>query len=314
MRRLPVIVLLMLLPAIVPPVLWSSTEEELEKRYPPGERFRECEGCPWMVVVPGGSFDMGSPKSEAGRRDHEGPVHRVRIERPFAVGVYEVTRGEYSRFVSATGYSSGDSCWAYEGGEWEVRRGRDWRNPGYEQTDAHPVVCVNWDDAKAYVGWLSKKTGEEYRLLSGSEWEYVARGGTETARYWGESETEQCGCANGADRKLKKQYSGWPFLAADWDDGHKYTSPVGSYKKNQYGLYDVLGNVWEWVKDCWNDSYRGVPADGSAWKSRECDRRVLRGGSWLIAPWNLRSALRHRYVTGLRFNNAGFRVARTLTS
>ena len=281
--------------------------KEFKERYLPGKRFRDCDECPELVVVPAGTFDMGSPGSEAGRSDSEGPAHRVRIERRFAVGVYEVTRGEYSRFVSATGHSSGDSCGTYEGGEWEERRIRDWRRPGYEQTDAHPVVCLSWEDAKAYVGWLSKETGEEYRLLSESEWEYVARGGAETARYWGESESEQCSYANGADAGTDLPWR------TGCDDGYVRTSPVGSFGGNGFGLHDVLGNVWEWVEDCWNDDYRGAPADGGAWKTGNCSRRVVRGLSWHDNPRDLRSAYRGRNVTGFRYSNHGFRIARTLT-
>ena len=275
-----------------------------------GETFRDCDGCPELVVVRSGSFMMGSPSSESGRDDDEGPEHRVTIGRPFAVGVKEVTRGEYGRFVSATGHASGDSCITYEGGEWEERSGRSWRNPGFGQEDSHPVVCVNWNDAKAYVDWLSRETGEAYRLLSESEWEYVARGGTETARYWGESERGQCRYANGADEASGNL--GWG--KASCNDGRARTSPVGSYEANGFGLRDVLGNVWEWVEDCWNGSYAGAPSDGSAWKSGDCSRRVLRGGSWVDVPRSLRSANRNRYSTGSRGSYSGFRIARTLTS
>ena len=263
-----------------------------EARRLAGTRFRDCPECPELVVVPSGSFEMGSPSSEAGRSDTEGPVHRVTIGRPFAVGVYEVTFGEYGRFVSETGRSMGDSCWTYEGGEWESRSGRSWRNPGFGQTDGHPVVCVNRDDAKAYVRWLSGKAGAKYRLLSESEWEYVARGGTVTARYWGEGESGQCRYANGGDKATKRRDSDWPWAIASCDDGHARTAPVGRYEENGFGLHDVLGNVWEWVEDCWNGSYAGAPSDGSAWGSGDCDRRVLRGGSWDYFPRYLRSALR----------------------
>ena len=261
--------------------------------------------------MPAGSFEMGSPESEAGRWSTEGPVHRVGIKRPFAVGVHEVTRGEYSRFVSATGYPSGASCQTYEGGEWKLRSGRDWRYPGFQQTNAHPVVCVSWEDAKAYVRWLSEKTGEEYRLPSESEWEYAARGGTETMRYWGGNSSGQCGYANGADREAKKHYSGWTTVSCN--DGHVHTSPAGSFRGNGFGLHDALGNVWEWVEDCWNDSYLGAPRDESAWESGECDRRVLRGGSWNSLPRILRFAYRDLNGTESRSFTAGFRVARTLT-
>ena len=280
-----------------------------------GERFRDCDGtwCPELVVVPSGSFMMGSPSSEAGRSDDEGPVHRVRIAERFAVGVYEVTRGQWRAFVSETGHSKGDSCWTYESGEWKLRSGRSWRNPGYNQSDGHPVVCVSWEDAQAYVGWLSSKTGKSYRLLSESEWEYVARAGTSTARYWGEGEANQCRHVNGADRTLKERYSDWKWITAGCRDGHVHTAPVGSFVANGYGLHDVLGNVWEWTMDCWNESYAGSPTDGGAWESGDCSRRVLRGGSWFSFPRNLRSAIRFRYSSANRDLDYGFRVARTLT-
>ena len=290
--------------------------DDAEKAAPPqapGTTFRDCPECPEMVVVPSGSFQMGSPESEEGRNDLEGPVHEVTIARPFAAGVHEVTRGEFARFVSATGRSMGNACFVYEGGQWEKRSGRHWKSPGFRQTDDHPVVCVNWEDAQAYVQWLSRKTGEEYRLLSEAEWEYVARAGTKTTRYWGESERGQCRYANGADEALKRRHANWERQIASCDDGHAKTAPVGSYDANGYGLHDVLGNVWEWTEDCWNDSYAGAPRDGSAWTSGDCSRRVLRGGSWNNFPGNLRSASRVRDPSGGRINLAGFRVARTLT-
>ena len=205
----------------------------------------------------------------------------------------------------------GDSCWTWEDGEWKDRSGRGWRNPGFSQRDSHPVVCVSWNDARAYVRWLSGETGESYRLLSESEWEYVARGGTQTRYHWGDSSSSQCRYANGADMSAKKHNSGW--TVADCDDGYYRTSPVGSFAANAFGLHDVHGNVWEWVQDCWNDSYAGAPGDGSAWESGECSLRVLRGGSWSSFPWLLRAANRNGDVTGVRDGYAGFRVVRTFT-
>ena len=280
---------------------------------PPGTKLRDCPECPEMVVVPEGTYRMGSPSGEEGRRDREGPVRRVKIGYRLAVGVKEVTRGEFARFVSETGRPMGDSCWEWDG-EWKERSGgRNWKSPGYGQTDEHPVVCVGWNDAKAYVRWLSGKTGKEYRLLSEAEWEYVARAGTETARYWGEGESGQCRYANGADEALKRRDSDWKWTTASCDDGYARTAPVGSYQANGFGLHDVLGNVYEWTEDCWNESYTGALSDGSAWESGDCGRRVLRGGSWLIDPRNLRSAYRGRSTTGNRSLILGFRVARTLT-
>ena len=296
---------------LVEPLLAAKAEERKRLLERVGKVFRDCGECPEMVVVPAGSYLMGSPSTEVGRDDDEGPVHQVVIGEPFAVGVKEVTRGEYMRFVRVTGHSAGDSCWTYEDGEWKDRGGRNWEDPGFGQTDGHPAVCVNWEDAKGYVEWLSRETGDEYRLLSEAEWEYVARGGSGRARYWGED--GQCGYANGADRALKGRYSDWKWEVASCNDGHVHTAPVGSFASNGFGLYDVLGNVWEWVEDCWKESYAGAPSDGRAWESGNCGRRVLRGGSWDDVPWYLRSASRGRDATGNRYDDFGFRVARTLT-
>ena len=271
----------------------------------PGRRFRDCDGqwCPELVVVPAGSYTMGSPESEESLADNERPQHRVRIAKPFAVGVYEVTRGEWRRFVEATGHSTGNSCLVYESWEWKERSGRDWRNPGYAQTDGHPAACVSWEDAKAYVRWLSRETGERYRLLSESEWEYVARAGTRTPFHFGATiSTEQANYdgnyTNGSGRKGRSR---------------ERTVTVGSFPPNGFGLHDVHGNVWEWVEDCWHDSYAGAPGDGSAWTDDGyCSFRELRGGSWLTDPSHLRSAARFEFTAGSRLFAAGFRVARTL--
>ena len=209
-----------------------------------GSVFRDCVQCPEMVVVPAGSFVMGSPSSEAGRNDDEGPQRRVTIGSAFAVGKHEVTRGEYGRFVSETGHSSGDSCWVFDG-KWKERSGYSWKDPGFDQSNDHPVACVSWNDAKRYVRWLSGKTGERYRLLSEAEWEYAARAGTTGPYHTGG--TISAGQANYGRN----------------NDG---TVPVGRYGSNGFGLHDMHGNVWEWVEDCW---------------SGDCGKRVLRGGSWL---------------------------------
>ena len=258
-----------------------------------GHRFRDCPECPEMVVIPAGSYEMGSPASEAGRYENEGPVHRVTIAQPFAVGVYEVTRGEFGRFVEATGYSTGDSCATLEEGKAERRSGRHWRNPGFAQMDQHPVVCVNWEDAQAYVKWLSQETRQAYRLLSEAEWEYVARGGQQSQGY-------------------KYAGSNEPGSVA-WHSGNSgdTTHPVGQKKPNELGLYDMSGNVYEWVQDCWHGSYAGAPSDGRVWQGGDCRLRVVRGGSWYGGLKNLRLALRNRHGTGNRDGAIGFRVART---
>ena len=265
-----------------------------------GERFRDCAECPELVVVPAGDFMMGSLSWKAGREDSEGPVHRVTIGEPFAVGVYEVTRKEWSRFEEETSYSMEKGCWIIEGGKWAMNSGRHWRNPGFLQDDAHPVVCVSWEDAQAYVQWLSGKTGNRYRLLSESEWEYVTRAGTRSRYWWGdEVGRSRANCA------------GNPGCGSRW--GGRQTASVGSFLSNAFGLYDVHGNVSEWVEDCLHENYTGAPADGSAWTAGgDCSYRITRGGSCFNPPMNIRSASRVGDSLKARSYNVGFRVAKML--
>ena len=276
-------------------------------KFRPGATFRDCPDCPEMVVIPAGSFRMGD--LSGGGDSDEKPVHEVRIGESFAVGKYEVTRGEFTRFVNATGHVVGDACWTYEAGKWKERGGRNWRDPAFSQTDRDPVVCVNWHDAKAYVSWLSRKTGKPYRLLSEAEWEYMARAGS-TSRYpFGNSESELCRYGNAADSSTS-----FKRRNTTCSDGYgEKTAPVGRYKPNRFGVFDVVGNVWEWVEDCWNGTYGGAPTDGRAWESGNCSRRVLRGGSWFDNPGYVRSANRNWYDTTKRSNYSGFRVLRTLS-
>ncbi len=250
-------------------------------RWQVGQVFRDCANCPEMVVVPAGSFTMGSPASEEERWDNEGPEHRVTISQPFAVGVYEVTFAEWDACASCGGYRPDDRGWG---------RGR------------RPVIYVSWDDAQAYVRWLRRETGVEYRLLSESEWEYVARAGTTTPFHTGETiSTEQA------------NYYGYATYGSGREGEYRErTVSVGSFSANRFGLHDVHGNVWEWVEDCWNGDYAGAPRDGSAWESGNCSVRVLRGGSWDRRPGGLRSAGRSGGGTGSRSHFLGFRVARTL--
>lgn len=170
--------------------LEAVKKEEAEMK--PGKVFKDCADCPEMVIIPAGSFVMGSPASEAGHEVTESPQHRVSV-RSFAAGKFEISRGQFAAFVAASGHNAGNECFTFEGGEGEKRSGRNWQNPGYSQADSYPAVCVSWDDAKAYVAWLSRKTSKTYRLLSEAEWEYAARAGTTTARYWGESPDQACG-------------------------------------------------------------------------------------------------------------------------
>ena len=277
----------------------------------PGRVFRDCSDCPEMVVVPAGSFMMGSPAHEAGRFESEGPQRRVTISKPFAVGKFEVTRDEFARFAAATGYSPQDKCYGYNVTE-------NWQNPGFRQSGRHPVTCITWHEAKAYVGWLSNKTGKRYRLLSDSEWEYAARAGTKTRFFWGDEVSALCSFGNIADAKHKEAHY-WREQRAACDDGATRTAPVGRYRANRFGLYDMIGNVSEWVEDCDYD-YSNGPTDGSARITgvRCGKQRIMRGGSWNTthAERFLRVAFRSTSnIAGsyFRYNTFGFRVAQTLT-
>ena len=286
-----------------------AVAEEAVGVYP--ETFRDCAECPEMVVIPPGEFVMGSPEGEEGRDSDEGPQHAVRIARPFGLGKYEVTRAEFAAFARETAHEA-SGCLAYTGGEWKQDASKSWRDPGYEQTDRDPVACVSWDDAKAYLAWLSRQAGTTYRLASESEWEYAARANTTTARFWGEGADRGCGYANAHDRTSKRE-NGFDWTHHDCDDGYVQTAPAGSFAANAFGVHDMLGNVSEWTEDCWNGSYEGAPADGSAWRSGDCGPRVLRGGSWVNWPRVVRAAGRGRGGFGSRGDFLGFRVARTLT-
>ncbi|MDP2142808.1 MAG: formylglycine-generating enzyme family protein [Gallionella sp.] len=272
--------------------------------------FRDCPSCPRMVVIPAGRFDMGSPDSEDGRADDEGPVHPIKIA-AFAMSRTEITRGQFAAFAKNAKYRAGDECWTLEEGKVEAREG-SWFELTYGQDDNDPIGCLSWNDAQAYTKWLSRMTGKKYRLPTEAEWEYAARGHTRTARYWGDNPDAACAYANGADQTAQEQIRG----ASSWSvhectDGFAYTSPAGNLRANPFGLHDMLGNVWEWTEDSYHDSYTGAPRDGSAWRG-DGAKRVLRGGSWNNSPRNMRSAVRNGYKPELRYSFFGFRIVRKL--
>lgn len=278
----------------------------------PADTLKDCAECPEMVVIPAGSFRMGD--LNGGGDSEAKPVHTVTFPHSFAVGRYEVTRSEFAAFVDETGHSVEGGCYTWTGSIFETRESSNWRDPGFSQTDRDPVVCVNWNDAKAYVGWLSRKAGKAYRLPSEAEWEYVARAGTNFARYWGNTETDQCDYENGADKTYSQAYPKDHLVNSHCSDGYVYTSPVGSFHPNAFGLYDMLGNVREWVEDCWHKDYQRAPSDGGAWGAEDkCNYRVRRGASWRVGPtWVRPSSRSGRDVPmGFRLNHYGFRVART---
>lgn len=276
-----------------------------------GEALRDCADCPELVVVPRGEFLMGAEGGEPGRP--EGPVRRVRIDYALAVGRYEVTQAQYARFVADTGRPTRGGCRVWQAGAWAYPEDADWTNPGYEGIpwDDDPVACVSWHDAVDYADWLSARTGRRYRLLSEAEWEYVARAGTATDYFWGNDPAGACDYANVYDA------SGAAMNGFDWppfpcDDGFGRAAPVGSFLPNPFGLYDVIGNVWEWTADCYVAPYPPAPADGRPVEAGACDRRVSRGGSWITRASRQRAAFRGRDPEDTLFAFFGFRVAREL--
>jgi formylglycine-generating enzyme required for sulfatase activity len=265
---------------VQPYVLPAAAEQGLK----PKDTFRECAAeqgkdyCPKMVVVPAGSFVMGSPAKENGRYPDEGPQHPVTIVNPLAVSASEITFDEW------------DTCVAYGDCAADITDAR-W---GRGQL---PVINVTWDHAQQYLAWLSKITGKPYRLLTEAEYEYAARGGTQTAYPWGEEIGKNNANCNGCGSR--------------WDDNQ--TAPVGSFSANAFALYDMVGNVFEWVEDCYHKSYDDAPTDGSAWIAADCNSRVVRGGSWSTEPRTVRSANRDEAAPDDRNHSLGFRVGRTLT-
>ncbi len=286
-----------------------------------GETFHDCPDCPEMVTIPAGTFIIGAPEDEKGRYAEEGPQRRVSIRR-FAAGQYDVTRAQWAIFVAATKRKTTAGCiWSpSEKGAPDA----SWQKLGFAQDGSHPVVCVSWADAQDYARWLSGRTQHSYRLLTESEWEYSARAGTKTAFPWGNTAghefanygSDQC-CGTG--RALGR-------------DRWVYTSPVGSFPPNAFGLYDMSGNVLQWVQDCFSNSYAELPVDGSAYKTQvklnlkgdlaemsgteSCAYHMLRGGDWGDSPALIRSASRNwgppAGTTAQRTGGGGFRIARTL--
>ena len=274
-------------------------------RMAPRTVFRDCADCPEMVVIPPGTFLMGTPE-ESGNSSlpmaAEWPVHSVTIARPFAVGKFEVTRGQFARFISESGYDAAKQCMD--------DASKNWRNPGFPQTDNHPVVCIAWNDAKAYATWLARKTGKAYRLLSEAEWEYSVRAGSTTLRPWGDDPTQACRYENVGDIALTRVpgYEIFKGKLHECDDGQAFTAPVGSYLANAFGLYDMIGNVPEWTEDCFSRTYEGAPSDGSAWRSGNCARHIVRGGDSSKFPMLARSGTRR--PANNEWSSSGLRVAR----
>jgi formylglycine-generating enzyme required for sulfatase activity/predicted Ser/Thr protein kinase len=273
-----------------------------------GEVFRDCPTCPLMKVLPPGRFMQGSAATDPDAQPFEQPQHPVVIRYPFGMGVFEVTLGEFREFVNGTQRKI-TGCTVYDG-SWHERADLSWSDVGYPQSSTHPVACVSWRDARDYTTWLSHKTSQHYRLASASEWEYAARAGSEAARPWGSDTEAACKSANVADLSAAQRYPGWKVHPCN--DGYVYSAPVGSFAPNAFGLYDMLGNVFEWVEDCWHPDYQGAPTDGSPWVAGDCSQHDMRGGSWFTAAPSVSVAARNRFEDTYRSNSVGFRIVREI--
>jgi formylglycine-generating enzyme required for sulfatase activity len=291
----------------------------------PGESFNDAfvdhtGNGPRLVVIPLGSFEMGSPEHERGRRDDESPRHATQMSRAFALGRTELTVGDFRRFVEATQYQSeaeklgGSSYYDEPNGRISIGKSVTWQNDyrGEKAQDAEPVVHVSWNDAQAYLAWLGERTGKTYRLPTEAEFEYATRAGTATAYWWGDGTPARPVENLTGDGDRSPSHRSWTRGFARYTDGFWGPAPVARFAANPFGLFDISGNVSEWVEDCWHDSYLRAPADGTAWVNKGCDRRVIRGGSWGSAPEQVRSAARLPSTPDVRSGRIGFRIARDL--
>jgi formylglycine-generating enzyme required for sulfatase activity len=292
---------------------------------PAPHAFRDCTNCPEMMPLPAGAFTMGisaareeafgMPKPQTGKAE---PLHRVTFAKGFAMAKYPITVAQFRAFVDESGYKASESCYTqhrYDGHFiYENAQGFNWRSPGFQQGDNYPVVCVSAEDGEAYAAWLSRKTGHKYALPNEAQYEYATRAGTTTAYFWGDTrDATACQYSNQPDLDQAKALNApsGPEYRFQCSDGYAYTSPVGTYKPNPWGLYDMQGNIWEWTADCWNNNYQGAPTDGSTWTTGDCDARSSRGGSYGNAAFSSYAAVRApRHATYVG-HSWGFRVVRT---
>lgn len=294
------------------------------------ESFRDCATCPELVPIPGGEFVMGADIEEPRRltlpefwATREQPKHSVQIKKSFALGKYEVTRREFTRFAEASGYSPAPGCWHFVGTEWLFDESRSWRDAKIGETDDHPVTCINWHDASAYLEWLSKETGRRYRLASEAEWEYAVRAGTTTTYWFGNDPDRICEFVNLGDLDTQDRFR-WHETRIKYDkmsdwrgqacrDGYPTLAPVAATVANPFGLHGMLGNANEWVADCWRDDYRGETGEQAARLiGADCGLRVMRGQGWTAIAASTRPAFRLKMNATDRRFTFGFRVARDL--
>ena len=282
--------------------------------------LRDCPDCPALQAIPGGSFAMGSALGNYEQPEDTGetPPVTITVRSPFLIAATEVTVRQFARFVAATGFRPSAHCRVWTGGRWTTATDADWHgDPGsVKLRDDLPVTCVGWADARAYASWLSTVTGKHYRLPSEAEWEYAARGGVAAPRYWGwnsfegVSISDACDNANVYDVTASRVFGfAWPY--ARCADGYSALAPVATFKPNAYGLYDMIGNAWEWTQDCFTASYVNRPPDSRAWEwSGGCEERVMRGGGWASRPLQARATNRGHGDPGYASRDVGFRIAR----
>ena len=279
---------------------------EVEAVSGPGKEFTNSIGMKF-ALIPAGSFMMGSPSSEA-KRDSDERQHRVTLTKGFYMQATEVTIGQWRSFIGDTGYrteaETGDGAYIFAGKKWEKKKGYYWDNPGFSQTEKHPVTCVSWNDVQKFIKWLNRKENKSYRLPTEAQWEYACRAGSDTPFYWGKRPDE--GYANFADLTYSREFPSMKYANRGFNDGYVYTAPAGTFKPNNWGLYDMSGNVWEWCED-WYGDYPSVHVTDPEGASSGT-ARVLRGGSWYFIAGDLRSAGRGMGGPDGRRGHIGFRV------
>ena len=288
-------------------------------KYRSGEVFADCDQCPDMVVIPGGQSIMGSNKSDQEKGhfsvgesgEYEKPEFTVSLPN-FSLAKTEITRGQFRKFIESSNYKPSSGCWLFKTILWKFDKNRNWDNPGFSQDDHHPVVCVNWEDANAYAEWLSDTTGKKYRLASEAEWEYAARGGKQSKYFWGESISKACEYANVYDVKGKQTIKNKWQKYSQCNDSAVYTRSVAKYKANDFGLFDMIGNVMEWVDDCWNAQHDASNTSGDSRRDGGCAKRVQKGSHFNFSQFSLRPAARWADEPIDRSIYGGFRVMREL--
>ncbi len=289
-----------------------------DKKAAADKTLRDCPECPEMVVIPAGSFMLGSTPAETtkagvpeNRARNEQPAVAVTIGKSFAMGRYELTIGEFRAFATATGFKATPGCFGFKNKSWALFPEATWDAPGHPVTDRHPAMCLNSSEYGQYLAWLSGKTGATYRLPTEAEWEHAARLGTPAGQALQAGDAQACQLFNAADRQFTVNYDDkWPAFACD--DGYLITAPAGTFAANALGMYDVLGNVAELTADCFVGGHDGQPADGTARRAEPCNPMVFKGGSWAGEPSFLRPAFRVAATAEVRGNGFGMRMVREL--